>query len=761
MRRGEAGVALVVTVWLLAVLSVISAEFIFSSRLRIKADRSAREGVQAYALALAAYHDALDALGPDLAALERDGDDRLIIRRAARADGTPGGSAPAEAEAVRLGEGSYSWSIDAEDGKININRHGRGVLVSLLKKAGLGIGADRDIAADSILDWRDPNREHRLNGAEEDFYRTLSPPYSCKDGPFDVKEELLLVRGVKEVYYYGGTEEGEVFSPLREWITVYPVAFNPDVAPGPVLEILGRVRSTPPAPIARYYEIVAAGRVRADGPERAIKAVVFREVRGGKIAFRLLYWDDGASAADGFLRLVCLRSSLGGREIVDTAAIALPPSSGEEGTFLQEVRKFLLKNGLRSTDATVLGIPREKLLFRRITTPPLKERDLPELVSYESGRHLPGRKDDFVVGYQNLEKTKEGGYQLLLGAADGEFVDEHLNLLRGANMAPFSLQPVPVAMAALFRHTHPDAAPSLLLSLGPSSFTADSIVEGRLVSSRYFRLPAAGGHESAGAQETRRLAGEISERLSSPLFLESLPDRRMPPLWLTGAGAGDGSLVEKLESDLRVPVRTFHPSQRLRLGEGAAPASEFAAPIALALVGLDAGRGGMEMSEEISESAREAPRYGSTAALALVFLFLAGLQFGIHSLQQRRTIRQIEEETAARSGEKAAVEELSRRVMEKRSRFLFLSEKVRQRTRQADLLSELTAIVPDDTYLSDYTFREGKVEISGLAPSASRLLPLLEASPLFSGAEFSAAIVSQGKDRERFKIRLDVGGSDG
>jgi hypothetical protein len=53
------------------------------------------------------------------------------------------------------------------------------------------------------------------------------------------------------------------------------------------------------------------------------------------------------------------------------------------------------------------------------------------------------------------------------------------------------------------------------------------------------------------------------------------------------------------------------------------------------------------------------------------------------------------------------------------------------------------------------------VEISGLAPSASRLLPLLEASPLFSGAEFSAAIVSQGKDRERFKIRLHVGESDG
>ncbi len=469
----------------------------------------------------------------------------------------------------------------------------------------------------------------------------------------------------------------------------------------------------------------------------------------------------GVSVADGLVRLVCLRAPLGGREVADTVAIALPPSPDEEGAFLQEVRKFLLKNGLRSTDATVIGVPREELLFRRITTPPVKERDLPELVSYESSRHLPGRKDDFAVGYQNLEKTKEGGWLLLLGAARREVVDGYLNLLKGANLAPFSLQPVPVAMAALFRHTHPDAAPTLLLSLGRTSFTVDSIVDGRLVFSRYFSLPAAVGEGPAGSPEIRRLAGEIGERLASPLFLEGLPERKLLPLWLTGEGAADGSLIEKLESDLRVPVRTFHPCQRLRLRERAAPAAEFTVPIALALLGLADGRGGLEMSEEMLEARREAPQYRSTAALALVLLFLGGLQFGIHSLQQRRTIRRIEVEMSTKSAEKAEVEELSRRVMEKRDRFSFLAEKVGQRTRQAALLSELTSIVPDDTYLSDYTFRDGKVEISGLAPSASRLLPLLDASPLFSGAEFSAAIVSQGKDRERFKIRLHVGESDG
>jgi hypothetical protein len=168
-------------------------------------------------------------------------------------------------------------------------------------------------------------------------------------------------------------------------------------------------------------------------------------------------------------------------------------------------------------------------------------------------------------------------------------------------------------------------------------------------------------------------------------------------------------------------VRTFHPCRRLRLRESAAPAAEFTVPIALAFLGLADGRGGLEMSEEMSESRREAPQYRTTAALALVLLFLGGLQFGIHSLQQRRTLRRIEVETSAKSVEKAAVEELSRRVTEKRARFSFLEEKVGRRIRQAALLSELTAIVPDDTYLSGYTFSGMERWRSAVSPPRPRV----------------------------------------
>jgi general secretion pathway protein K len=61
----------------------------------------------------------------------------------------------------------------------------------------------RYIVIESILDWRDPNDLHRLNGAEDEYYQSLKEPYHCKNGNLDSVEELLLVRGVTPDLFYG------------------------------------------------------------------------------------------------------------------------------------------------------------------------------------------------------------------------------------------------------------------------------------------------------------------------------------------------------------------------------------------------------------------------------------------------------------------------------------------------------------------------------------------------------------------------------
>jgi type II secretory pathway component PulK len=57
--------------------------------------------------------------------------------------------------------------------------------------------------ANCILDWIDPDETTRDGGAESDYYSGLTPSYSCKDGPLDSLEELLLVQGVTPALLYG------------------------------------------------------------------------------------------------------------------------------------------------------------------------------------------------------------------------------------------------------------------------------------------------------------------------------------------------------------------------------------------------------------------------------------------------------------------------------------------------------------------------------------------------------------------------------
>jgi type II secretory pathway component PulK len=56
----------------------------------------------------------------------------------------------------------------------------------------------------AIQDWIDPDDRLHLQGAEDDFYQGLTPPYFAKNGPIDDLSELLLVRGVTPELFWGG-----------------------------------------------------------------------------------------------------------------------------------------------------------------------------------------------------------------------------------------------------------------------------------------------------------------------------------------------------------------------------------------------------------------------------------------------------------------------------------------------------------------------------------------------------------------------------
>ena len=75
-----------------------------------------------------------------------------------------------------------------------------------------------------------------------------------------------------------------------------------------------------------------------------------------------------------------------------------------------------------------------------------------------------------------------------------------------------------------------------------------------------------------------------------------------------------------------------------------------------------------------------------------------------------------------------------------------------------ELLQELTAQLPADTYLTVYQNRDGVIQLSGLSTSAPDLIPKLEKSALLKDVVQRGTVfrdVQTGKDRFNFEAKLE------
>jgi general secretion pathway protein K len=74
----------------------------------------------------------------------------------------------------------------------------------------------------SVKDWIDSGDDDAitgLSGAESGYYQNLEPPYSCKNGPIQHTEELLMIKGITQDIFYGSkTAEG-----ISAYITPYGI----------------------------------------------------------------------------------------------------------------------------------------------------------------------------------------------------------------------------------------------------------------------------------------------------------------------------------------------------------------------------------------------------------------------------------------------------------------------------------------------------------------------------------------------------------
>lgn len=241
MIGSQRGIALLMVLWIITILMVLVISFSLLTKTEANSAFYFREGVQKKFYAEAGIEKAL----MEIAHRQVYRNQTVVLEgsEVVRIDGRP--------YIAAIGTGRYIIRLLNESGKININTmtDASGVVLNNLL-VNLGIPKEQaDIIVDSMLDWVDGDNVHRLNGAEDEYYMSLPNPYKAKNGPFEVMEELLLVRGMSPDILFGGKER----KGLIHFVTVYGSTSKINLNAA-LPEILAAIPGLSPEAIVRIIE---------------------------------------------------------------------------------------------------------------------------------------------------------------------------------------------------------------------------------------------------------------------------------------------------------------------------------------------------------------------------------------------------------------------------------------------------------------------------------------------------------------------------
>ena len=205
-RPSQQGIALVIVMISIMVLTVLAAGFAYSMKVETKLARNANSEAELEWLGRSGVEYARWVLANSLLDPTQPYDS--LSQPWATGSGWLGPTNNPIAEVQNpftLGRGTVSWKIVDLERKFNINTPEpilQQVLPQGLTLMGVSPGDSTPIV-NSILDWIDADDQPHVEGAETQYYQTLTPPYAAKNGPIDDISELLLIKDMTPEIYYG------------------------------------------------------------------------------------------------------------------------------------------------------------------------------------------------------------------------------------------------------------------------------------------------------------------------------------------------------------------------------------------------------------------------------------------------------------------------------------------------------------------------------------------------------------------------------
>jgi len=189
--KKERGSVLILVLFVMTVLGIVAVSFAYRAGLESRARRKDAVMVQLRMHAASAVAIALGSLLEDKNDFDHRGEPWHTHEQLSSDDWLP------EWGKDRHGRGpdfATDYHVIDEESKLNV------LFASSESLAKLGMNSAQ---VAGLFDWMDADDIPRVEGAEEGYYSVLESPYRCKNGPLELLDELLFIRGFDTADFLG------------------------------------------------------------------------------------------------------------------------------------------------------------------------------------------------------------------------------------------------------------------------------------------------------------------------------------------------------------------------------------------------------------------------------------------------------------------------------------------------------------------------------------------------------------------------------
>lgn len=223
---GQRGIALIMVLWAIALLTVIAASHAFETRTEALLSANLVDKAKAEAVAEAGVRRAIaDLLQSEDSYFKND----------------------LSEQSLRFADADLRIAVVSEHGRIDLNAAPDALIRQVAERALSAVtaaeGVTADGVADSILDWRDADKTKRPAGAEDPDYRIAGKSYGAADQAFVSVSELSLVQGIPL----------DVYRELSRYFTVHTRASRVDPQAASK-EVLLAIPGLSPEAVERYIQ---------------------------------------------------------------------------------------------------------------------------------------------------------------------------------------------------------------------------------------------------------------------------------------------------------------------------------------------------------------------------------------------------------------------------------------------------------------------------------------------------------------------------